>query len=191
MSLIVAGRFETLPDAEAVAEKLVARGFLAEDVSVFFVNPRGQHARYGLPPPRGDVPESRRLRRNTATGAVAGAITGVLVFTGISASLPLAVLVAGVSGAFGAWFGRTATRQHAAVHRERIEQEMRASRVVLAVRVSVENQPVAVDVMLAAGAIDIEGASAQLQANTAATNADTAATLPLPHDEPGEKQQHV
>lgn len=46
MSLIVAGRFTTFPAAEAAAEKLYAGGFLEEDVNLFFVNPRGQHARH-------------------------------------------------------------------------------------------------------------------------------------------------
>ncbi|MPW16754.1 hypothetical protein GCT13_07340 [Paraburkholderia sp. CNPSo 3157] len=43
MSLIVAARFTTFPAAEAAAERLFGAGFVEEDVSLFFVNPRGQH----------------------------------------------------------------------------------------------------------------------------------------------------
>lgn len=52
MSLIIAGRFQTFRAAESAAQKLFARGFLEEDVTLFFVNPSGQHARY---PVGGDV----------------------------------------------------------------------------------------------------------------------------------------
>lgn len=44
MSLIVAGRFTTFPAAEAAAQRLFANGFVEEDVTLFFVNPRGQRA---------------------------------------------------------------------------------------------------------------------------------------------------
>jgi hypothetical protein len=48
MSLIVAARFTTFPAAESAAERLFRAGFLQEDVSLFFVNPRGQHARFPI-----------------------------------------------------------------------------------------------------------------------------------------------
>ena len=40
---IVAGRFETFDDAEAAKSQLVAAGFPASGVSVFFNNPPGRH----------------------------------------------------------------------------------------------------------------------------------------------------
>ena len=48
MSLIVAARFTTFPAAEDAAQKLFNAGFVEEDVTLFFVNPRGQHARYPI-----------------------------------------------------------------------------------------------------------------------------------------------
>ena len=45
MSLIIAGRFQTFPKAEAAAQRLFAGGFLEEDVTLFYVAPSGQHAR--------------------------------------------------------------------------------------------------------------------------------------------------
>ena len=46
MSLIVAGRFTAFADAERAARRLFDHGFVEEDVTLFFVNPRGQHARF-------------------------------------------------------------------------------------------------------------------------------------------------
>ena len=45
MSLIIAGRFQTFPKAEAAAQRLFEGGFLEEDVTLFYVAPSGQHAR--------------------------------------------------------------------------------------------------------------------------------------------------
>jgi len=83
MSLIVAGRFTTFPAAEAAAEKLYAGGFLEEDVNLFCVKPRGQHARHSAAmspaaaPPTAAAARSHHARNITA-GAVAGAVVGVV-----------------------------------------------------------------------------------------------------------------
>ena len=52
MSLIVAGRFQTFDKAEQAASRLFSRGVLEDDVSLFYVNPPGQHAIF---PTGGDV----------------------------------------------------------------------------------------------------------------------------------------
>ncbi|MEP6998640.1 MAG: hypothetical protein ABI900_13395 [Betaproteobacteria bacterium] len=44
MTPIIAGRFEDKGKAEYAAEALRQRGFAAEEVTVFYSNPRGQHA---------------------------------------------------------------------------------------------------------------------------------------------------
>ncbi|CAM2163048.1 hypothetical protein PSAC2689_110147 [Paraburkholderia sacchari] len=46
MSLIVASRFTTFVHAEAAIDKLHDHGFVDEDLSLFCVNPGGQHARF-------------------------------------------------------------------------------------------------------------------------------------------------
>ncbi|TAM06851.1 MAG: hypothetical protein EPN70_04490 [Paraburkholderia sp.] len=165
MSLIVAGRFTTFPAAEAVAEKLFARGFVEEDVNLFFVNPRGQHARHAIhtATPQGPVLLSPHFTRNFTAGAVAGAVVGVVLFAGLSGSLPVMVLAAGVGAWIGAWIGISASRQHAAEHHERVLHEMRSSGVLLAVHVSPENQAAAADVLREAGAADVERASGRWQ----------------------------
>ncbi len=46
MSLIVAARFTTFPAAEEAAQNFSMQASAEEDVTLFFVNPRGQHARF-------------------------------------------------------------------------------------------------------------------------------------------------
>ncbi|CAB3806000.1 hypothetical protein LMG28688_06272 [Paraburkholderia caffeinitolerans] len=159
MSLIVAGRFTTFPAAEAVAEKLFARGFIEEDVNLFFVNPRGMHARHTPHPVHVDVGPPHH-RRNLVMGAVAGAVVGISLFGALlMASLPSTVIAAVV----GAWLGARigAGWQRRAEHEERVHREARQSGVLLAVHVSAENQATAAEVLREAGADDLERASGQ------------------------------
>lgn len=165
MSLIVAGRFTTFPAAEAVAEKLFARGFVEEDVNLFFVNPRGQHAHarhaMGIAAPPEPAHMSLHRSRNVVAGAVAGAVAGVVIFAGMSTSLPVVVIAAGVGAWLGAWIGTIASRQQAAGHHERVLHETRNSGVMLSVHVTAENQAIAADVLRESHADDIERASGQ------------------------------
>jgi hypothetical protein len=177
MSLIVAGRFTTFPAAEAVADKLFARGFVEEDVNLFFVNPRGQHARH-TPHPVAVAAAPPHRTRNLTLGAVAGAVAGVALFGALlSASLPAVVIAAGV----GAWIGaRIGAGWHrASEHEERVHHEMRQSGVLLAVHVSPDNQAVAADVLREAGADDVERASGQWHGGHWADFDPTAAPHPF------------
>ena len=169
MSLIVAGRFTTFPAAEAAAEKLYAGGFLEEDVNLFFVNPRGQHARHSAeaaaaPPPTAAAARSHHARNITA-GAVAGAVVGVVLFSAFSAALPSVVIAAGVGAWIGARIGASvgakAAAQQAAARHERVHREMRSDGVLLTVHVCYENQDLAAQLLRDAGAADIERASGQ------------------------------
>ncbi|WP_321964365.1 hypothetical protein [Paraburkholderia sp. J7] len=172
MSLIVAGRFTTFPAAEAAAEKLYAGGFLEEDVNLFFVNPRGQHARYDMPgthPAAGAPPAAVGVpphhTRNITAGAVAGAVVGVVLFSAFSAALPSVVIAAGVGAWIGARIGASvgakATAQHMATHHERVHRETRIDGVLLSVHVCYENQGLAAQLLREGGAVDIECASGQ------------------------------
>lgn len=159
MSLIVAGRFTTFPAAESVAEKLFSRGFVEEDVNLFFVNPRGQHARHA-PHPVALAAVPLHRTRNLTAGAVAGAVVGVALFGALlSASLPSVLIAAGV----GAWIGARIGGgwQRAAEHEARVHHEMRQSGVLLTVHVSAENQALAAEVLRAAGADEVERATGQ------------------------------
>ncbi|TDG09178.1 hypothetical protein E1N52_08635 [Paraburkholderia guartelaensis] len=170
MSLIVAGRFTTFPAAEAAAEKLYAGGFLEEDVNLFFVNPRGQHARHGAhETPMGAPPTVIAAHphhtRNITAGAVAGAVVGVVIFSAFSAALPSVVIAAGVGAWIGARIGASvgvkAAAQQMAAHHERVHRETRSDGVLLSVHVCYENQDLAAQLLRDGGAADIECASGQ------------------------------
>ncbi len=46
MTPIIAGRFEQEAQADRAADALRQQGFAAEDVTVFYLNPPGQHATF-------------------------------------------------------------------------------------------------------------------------------------------------
>ncbi|CAB3771218.1 DUF2273 domain-containing protein [Paraburkholderia humisilvae] len=169
MSLIVAGRFTTFPAAESAAQQLFERGFVGEDVTLFFVNPRGQHALHPLdetPPTTASLlsPLSHPAHHGATYGAVVGAIIGVAIFTGFAASLPVVVIAAGVGAYIGAKVGAMIqARSGPRVHHERVHRELRASGVLVAVHVTPENQLEAAQVLRAAGGADIERASGHWQ----------------------------
>src|SRR5215475_8116066 len=132
MSLIVAGRFTTFPAAEDAAQTLFDHGFPGEDVTLFFVNPRGQHARHPLDEHAATAPSispapSPTLNRHQhpmTIGAVAGAVIGVAVFMAFSASVPVVVIAAGVGAYLGTLVGKMAQARsgphehHDVVHHE-------------------------------------------------------------------------
>jgi hypothetical protein len=168
MSLIVAGRFTTFPAAESAAQALFDHGFLGEDVMLFFVNPRGQHARHaaeahtrtassGLAPP----PPSQQA---STAGAVAGAGIGVAIFMLFGAAMPVVVLAAAVGACIGSIMGRRmVARGEPHEHREVVHREMRDSGVLVAVHVGPENQMDAARILREAGAADIERATGRWQ----------------------------
>ncbi|AGK51552.1 hypothetical protein BTI_4864 [Burkholderia thailandensis MSMB121] len=76
MAMIVAGRFTTFEQAEAGARHLYARDFGPDDVSMFFLNPSGQHAKF---PIGGDVYADSAARPGGGPGAAYGAALGAIV----------------------------------------------------------------------------------------------------------------
>jgi uncharacterized protein YcfJ len=169
MSLIVAGRFTTFPAAESAAQQLFERGFVGEDVTLFFVNPRGQHALHPhdeSPPTAASMltPLPHPAHHGTTFGAVAGAIVGVAIFMGFAASLPVVVIAAGVGAYIGAKIGAIIqARSGPPAHHERIHHELRHSGVLVAVHVTPENQLEAAQLLRAAGGADIERATGHWQ----------------------------
>jgi hypothetical protein len=164
MSLSVAGRFTTFPAAEAAAQQLFANGFVEEDVNLFFVNPRGQHAH--APADALHVPFSlnpaKHPGRGTIIGAVAGAVVGVALFTAISSSAVVALVAAGVGAYVGSMLGSTlqaranATPSIGETVRHAVHHERRDSGVLVAVHVTPDNQAKACDVLRSAGGQAIE-----------------------------------
>ncbi|SAK76028.1 membrane protein [Caballeronia fortuita] len=166
MSLIIAGRFQTFRAAETAAQKLFARGFLEEDVTLFFVNPSGQHARH---PIGGDVATDAGARaapkgagKGVTIGAVVGAVIGAAIFAVFKAPLLVSVIAAGVGAYVGSLVGamsHTKKPQDAA----QAEEPARHAGVLVAVHVAPETQEQAAATLREEGGMDIERASGRWQ----------------------------
>jgi hypothetical protein len=175
MSLIIAGRFQTFPKAEAAAQRLFARGFLEEDVTLFYVAPSGQH---GLLATGGDhyadagaQEASKGAGKGVAIGAALGAIVGAAVFVLFKAPWLAAVLAAGAGAYVGSLAGAmsharsgkrtaassTSTDNHGSAN----AVDARQSGVVVAVHVAPELQAEAAAILRDAGGKEVERASGQ------------------------------
>ena len=106
MTPIIAGRFEQDAQADHAAEALRQRGFAAEDVTVFYLNPPGQHATF---PVGGDRDKSHGATA-AQSGALKGAAIGGAVGLGVGAAVtPLVGPVGALAGAgAGAYVGSLA-----------------------------------------------------------------------------------
>jgi len=106
MTPIIAGRFEQEAEADRAAEALRQQGFSAEDVTVFYLNPPGQHATF---PVGGDRDKSHGAT-HAHSGALKGAAIGGVVGLGVGvAATPLVGPAAAVAGAgAGAYVGSLA-----------------------------------------------------------------------------------
>ncbi|KMQ80427.1 putative membrane protein [Candidatus Burkholderia pumila] len=163
MSLIIAGRFQTFPAAEAAAQKLFARGFVEEDVMLFFVNPSGQHARH---PIGGDVGTDaganaapKGAGKGVTIGAVVGAIIGAGIFAVFQAPLLVSVVTAGVGAYIGSLAGAMSHTKKKPAHVPQDDILERHAGVLVAVHVSPETQQQATATLREAGGMDIERAS--------------------------------
>jgi len=166
MSLIIAGRFQTFPAAEAAAQRLFARGFVEEDVTLFFVNPSGQHARYPIGGDVGTDPGAQAAPkgagRGVTIGAVIGAVVGAAVFALFKAPLLVSAIAAGVGAYIGSLAGAMshtrASKPHSATSHANQENARHAG-VLVAVHVSPETQTDAATILREAGGMEIERAS--------------------------------
>jgi hypothetical protein len=96
MTPIIAGRFEQEAQADRAAEALRQQGFAAEDVTVFYLNPPGQHATF---PVGGDRDKSHGAT-HAHSGALKGAAIGGVVGLGVGvAATQLVGPAAAVAGA--------------------------------------------------------------------------------------------
>jgi hypothetical protein len=168
MSLIVAGRFNTFADAETAANRLFAAGFIQEDVTLFFVNPRGQHARFAIGGDQYADPEAARSGKGAgkggAIGALIGAVIGVALFSAFSSPFLILVVAAGVGAYIGSLMGAMHhTSGGGKVPEHRVPHESRDSGVLVAVHVSPDNQVEAARVLREAGSLEVERAHGRWQ----------------------------
>lgn len=176
MSLIIAGRFQTFPKAEAAAQRLFARGFVEEDVTLFYVAPAGQHARIETGGDRyadaGAKDASKGAAKGVTIGAVIGAIIGAGVFVLFKAPWLAAVLAAGAGAYVGSLMGAmsharsgkraAANSASADNHGSANAADARHSGVV-AVHVAPELQAEAAAILRDAGGKEVERASGHWQ----------------------------
>lgn len=88
MSTIVAGRFHTFEQANSVARELRRLQVSPSDISVFFVDPPGQHASFPI-----NAERHAATRKSSSPGALIGAALGALV--GLAAGVMLDFLLGG------------------------------------------------------------------------------------------------
>jgi hypothetical protein len=169
MSLIVAARFTTFPAAENAAQQLFNAGFVEEDVTLFFVNPRGQHARYPIGGDTGTDAGAKGSPKGAGMGvtigAVVGAVVGVAIFAAFAAPLLVSLIAAGVGAYVGSLVGAMSrTRDTGKTgHHLPFHEESRDSGVLVAVHVSPDNQIDAARVLREAGGTAIEKATGRWQ----------------------------
>ncbi len=168
MSLIVAGRFTTFDAAQASARRLFENGFIEEDVTLFFVNPRGQHARFAVGGDEYADPQAARASvgagKGGLIGGVLGAIVGVALFGAISAPFLVLAVAAGVGAYIGSLVGAmTHTAGGGKVPNHAVPHESRDSGVLVAVHVNQDNQQTAARVLRESGSLEIERAHGRWQ----------------------------
>lgn len=164
MTTILAGRFTTFDAAEGSARKLHERAFGQDDVSIFFLNPAGQHARF----PLGGDGYADSAAQPGGRGAMAGAVHGMLLGFGVGLIAyaagwrfwytPLALALAGMylgvlAGALARMRGRRDEGKGALAKSE--------TGVILAARVTPGNAETAEDVLRVTGADAIERVEGQ------------------------------
>jgi len=162
MAMIVAGRFTTFDQANLVASRLYDRSFRPSDVSVFFLNPTGQHAKF---PMGGDV-DADAAARPASRGAAQGVIAGGAFGFALGALLYVAMwrfwLVPVVGMMAGAYLGAFLGALRRMQGRERVSAKqagMRDAGVMLATHVSESTAGTAIAVLRDAGAAEIEQAN--------------------------------
>ena len=163
MSLIVAARFDSFPEAESAARKLFSQGFSEEAVNIFFVNPAGAHDRYPVGGDRAADPDARGATKGAVLGAGILATVGALIGAGVLYAVGLTGLEIVAGGAVGAYLGSLAGALSMAGRRSRKEPgnpelQTRHAGVLTAVHVQPDQEARAAQILREAGGKDVEHA---------------------------------
>ncbi len=135
---IIAGHFVTLEQAAHAEQALHAKGHDARSISVFYVNPPGQHDVFPIGGDRSQSPGAKQTVMGLAAGGCGGAAIGAAVGAlGFSAAGVVAPLLGGLVGAhLGVLVGSLAsTKQRGEIGRHEREnaEPVRKSGVIVAV----------------------------------------------------------
>ncbi|PFG11654.1 MULTISPECIES: hypothetical protein [unclassified Marinobacter] len=167
MGHIIAGRFDAQESADHTHRALQDAGFEADSLSIFFVNPAGQHATH---PVGGDEGASSGAK-NADTGAWAGA--GVGSVAGAAAGSVAGPVGAVIGGGVGAYTGSLAGALHSTDEAAETDKPDKAepdnriterkSGMHLAVNVSQSDTQQVIDLLRKNQAKDIEQAEGKLE----------------------------
>lgn len=173
MSTIIAGRFDTQDNAQRACASLQDAGFDQDAISLFFVNPHGQHDIYPIGGDEPASPGSEDSGRGALTGGGIGAAAGVAV--GIAAAPVVGPVGAVVGGGIGAYTGSLVgamkkTDKESEVDEMAEETPLQEEQLTerqagmhLAVKVSGESRGEAITVMRRHGALELEEAQGELK----------------------------
>lgn len=169
MSTIIAGRFDTFARAETTASRLMAQGVRQDDLTMFYVNPPGQHGTYPIGGDEAVDPAARRAGPGAGRGILIGAVVGF----GIGACLAAAtrawfapeavqpwvlVLAMAIATGVGAYVG---SLMGALAKTDRSAGPVRHAGVLLAAHVSEDNTSLVAGELRRGGAQDVERAEGQ------------------------------
>jgi hypothetical protein len=84
---IIAGRFETQPQADAALEALSRAAFQKRDYTCFYLTPPGQHGAYPIGGDAHHDEGTRESGKKAITAAAIGSVTGLALGTATGAAL--------------------------------------------------------------------------------------------------------
>ncbi|MGZ5093781.1 MAG: hypothetical protein ACXWCY_22400 [Burkholderiales bacterium] len=167
MARIIAGRFDTQAEADRAIDALKAAGFQPDEYTCFYLSPAGQHASYPIGGDAHHDEGTKESGKRAAAVAAVGSVTGLAVGTVTGAALgepgltaAAAIAGAGIGGYVGALAGGlTGSRSGDPQQATPEEPVERAAGMMVAVRTErAGTEAQAVDVLRAAGAIEVERA---------------------------------
>lgn len=177
MNTIIAGRFELQDQGEEVVRALQDVGFKPGAISLFYVNPDGQHDLYPIGGDDDDSPGARDADKGAATGgglgAAAGLAAGAALATvagpaGIAAAVGVGAYTGSLAGAVGSTNDesevdeaiddgenvRKVTERHAGIHVAVCVDDMHAPADAKALAVRTLQGHAAMDIEQADGLIE-------------------------------------
>lgn len=169
MSTIIAGRFETFDRAETTASRLMAQGVRQDDLTMFYVNPPGQHGTYPIGGDEAVDPAARKAGPGAGRGIVIGAAIGFAIgiclvaaaraWFATAAPQPwVLVLVMAFATGLGAYAG---SLMGALAKTDARSGPVRHAGVLLAAHVSADNTSLVANELRRNGAQDVERAEGQ------------------------------
>lgn len=174
MNVIIAGRFDTQEQGASALDALLREGFERDALTMFYVNPAGQHDIHPIGGDSDESPGARNAESGAVEGGGMGAVAGAVV--GIAA-VPLAGPAGAVAAAgAGAYAGSLAGAMKKTKDESEVEESAggrdtskitgRHAGVLVAVRLesdTAESRSQAISVLRAHSASDIEHAQGLIE----------------------------